>query len=209
MWEWVSIMFGWFKKRPAAAPARSSSVSHAVALRDWFKKRPEAAPARDPRYFLLYRDGRRVRAADASYLLESGSYPEALHAGGVEYRQITDEDTFCFWDELRDPLDRTVGFSFYLPDSTSFVRSSLLSDSENVTIENNEATILLRECAQPSMECVQGFYSEMYQSVVDPRDCLLLMFDWSENCEAFDLHIGPLGQRAVACLPSSSGADEL
>jgi hypothetical protein len=137
-------------------------------------------------YFILYREGRRLLAADAS-CVAGDDYPQRLVKSGVEYRRIDDEDTWMLWDELRDPEDRTVGFSFVLPESPSFCGSSFITDSENLSLSRFEAEVLLSPCERPRWECVQGFGCEIYQSVADPRECVLLMWNYSENSMGFDL----------------------
>jgi len=146
----------------------------------------------DSRYFLLFRDKRRVRATEATHLI-SGDFPFALTLGGREYRVVANQDTFIFWNDLLDPLGRTVGYRFLAPDMPTLTASSLVSDSDNVVVENcvcDEVTILLQECDDPREECVQGFTSEVYQSTSDPLDCVLLMYDWPENPIGFDLATG-------------------
>jgi hypothetical protein len=141
-----------------------------------------------------------VCAADATYLLSSGSYPTAMNVDGRRYVRVDSEDTFFFWDELHDKSNRTVGYSFVLPKSPIFTNATLWTESDNVKIENDEVRLLLHECAEPIWECVQGFGSELFQSEADPLDCLLLMFDWSQNDVAFCLHSGPGEGRALPIL---------
>jgi len=53
--------------------------------------------------------------------------------------------------------------------------------------------ILLAPCLNPTVEVVRGFGSQVYVNALDPRDCLLLMYHWSENEIAFPLY--PLTRR--------------
>jgi len=139
------------------------------------------------KYLVLYRDGRRVRAADATSILEDGEFPRSIRRADGEYCRIDNQETFFFWDELRDAFDRTVGYEFLLADNEDFAASRLLTESDNVANNGSEVRILLQDCPAPNYECIQGFGSEVYQNITDPRDCMLLMFDWSQNPFAFDL----------------------
>lgn len=112
---------------------------------------------------------------------------ERLSVNGTEYLQLRDEDTFIFWDELRNSAGLTVGYWFLVPESPTFRRSSLLRNSDNVLVEGEEVEILLEPCGEPEWECVQGFGSEVYVNKDNETDCILYMFDWSENPVAFAL----------------------
>jgi hypothetical protein len=148
-------------------------------------------------YLLLFLDRGRVCAADATDLLQAGEFPDSLQAGVHRYQRVTDEDTFVFWDELRDQSDRTVGYTFCLPESKSFRDAWLFTEAVNATREDAEVEIFLQECTDPVRECVQGFGSELYRNPAESRDCLFLMFDWSENPKAFDFQNGPEGESVV------------
>jgi hypothetical protein len=152
----------------------------------------------DARYILLYRDGRRLRAADATHLLDTGEFPQNLRVGECQYRRLDNEDTFIFWDEFRDASGRTVGYSFLLPESPTFANASLWRDTENAVVEGDEVRLLLEQCSEPVWECVQGFGSEFYQSTAHPTDCMLLMSDFTENPAAFEFSDGPNRQRVIA-----------
>ncbi len=130
---------------------------------------------------------------DASKFMRSGNFPGALKVRNYEYRVVEDEDTFIFWDELRDPSNRTVGFTFLLPDSATLANSYLLTESKNATFEGEEVRVLLRACEMPTYECVQSFHSEVYRSISDPRECLMVLWDYSNNPIAFELHDGLQG----------------
>lgn len=74
-------------------------------------------------YFLLFRDGRKVRAAEASHLV-ADDFALAVSLRGREYRRI--KDPFIFWNEFRDPSGRTVGYTFLSPPGPSLTNRSAL-----------------------------------------------------------------------------------
>jgi hypothetical protein len=129
-------------------------------------------------YYLLFRCDGAVKAADASVLV-GNQFPRALTIDHREYRMISGEDTFFFWDELIDADNRTVGFSFLLPSSPTLRRSRLLSDSTNTSMDGDEVRIDLSARVPHQWDCVQGFGSEVYQAVDDAADCAILMVNWS------------------------------
>jgi hypothetical protein len=153
----------------------------------WFKKKIRSDPYTPHRHFLLYRNGRRVAAADATHLHSDRDYARTLSLEGRRYLRVDDEDTFIFWDELQDASGRTIGYTFLLPESKVFQNARLWNECENVTLEHNEIRVLLRECTAPIWECVQGFGSELYQNESDPQDCILLFHDFSKKPIAFEL----------------------
>jgi hypothetical protein len=144
------------------------------------------------RYYLLYRQEGEVRAAER-ILADAFRWPERIEVEGVMYHSLG-ESTFFFWDELRDAEGATVGYTFLLEESPTFRASHFISDSSNVlTLDDDdcmpqEIRILLEPCPEPEWESVQGFGSDVYVSALDPKDCVLLMFDWSENRKAFTMH---------------------
>jgi hypothetical protein len=153
----------------------------------WLKKKMRFDSSRPHRHFLLYRNGCRVEASDATHLDSDREYAMALLFEGRRYLRVDHEDTFVFWDELRDASGRTIGYTFEPSDSKVFANARLWTESENVTFEYGEFRVLLYECTTPIWECVQGFGSELYQNESDPQDCILLFYDFSKNAIAFDL----------------------
>lgn len=139
-------------------------------------------------YYILLRDEGRVIAAVVPPQLPDEDYPQGLYIRGLKYLPLCDEETFFFWDELHDRDGATVGYTFFLPDSPTFQRSSFIQDSRNVRLDGEEVTIFLQTYDSPVWECVQGFGSQIYAREDDPRDCVLYMFDWSGNRIAFPLH---------------------
>lgn len=137
-------------------------------------------------YYVLFRCGGAVKAADATSSVGS-HFPEALAVCDREYRMISGEDTFFFWDELTDGDDRTVGFIFFLPTSLTLRRSRLLTDSTNTSVSGDEVRIDLSPGVPHQWDCVQGFGSEVYQSADDPADCAILMMNWSGRPAGFEV----------------------
>ena len=142
---------------------------------------------RIPRYFILFRKEHNVVAAEAPPPT-SDDWPASLSIQGTEYLPLCGEDTFFFWDELRDSAGATVGYTFMPPESPTFRACSLLRHSDNVCMDGEEVKILLELCSNPKWECVQGFGSEVYANKDDKTDCVLYIFDWSENRVAFPLY---------------------
>ncbi len=152
----------------------------------WFLREPRQSSPRSPSvYYILFRDSGRVVAAPGP--IPIGDLPSSLLIRGVEYLPLLEENTFFFWDELRDRDGATVGYSFVPPESPTFRDSYLIRDSENVTRDGDEIRILLSSCDQPEWECVQGFGSQIYACETDRRDCVIYMLDWSQNQIAFPL----------------------
>ncbi|MFI5460499.1 MAG: hypothetical protein ACHRXM_34220 [Isosphaerales bacterium] len=145
-------------------------------------------------YFVLFRASGAVRAADATEFSVSciGYDPEIIRVDDCEF-QILKEDDFIFWDDLWNERGQTIGYYFWLPESPTFRASDFINRSENVRVDHDEATILLAPCPNPITEVVQGFCSQVYVNTLDPRDSLLLMYNWSQNEIAFPLH--PLTRR--------------
>ena len=138
----------------------------------------EAARTVPHRYFLLYRDGPRVRAADGTILMEGPSLPARISLAGRDYGRASNDEIPWFWDELRDGRGATVGFE--LPAAADDpLLAPLYDGARNVEIA--------KECEHPQWECVQGFCCAVYSSESLEPGALLLMLDFSENRIAFDL----------------------
>lgn len=140
----------------------------------------------ESRHFILYHRNGHTVAAEAP-LNNAEQWPVSLSLSGAEYISLKDGDTFFFWDELRDAASSTVGYTFLLPESSTFRNSALIRKSDNVVIDGEEVKILLEQCDEPVCECVQGFGSEVYVNKNDQTDCIIYMHDWSENPIAFSL----------------------
>ena len=74
-----------------------------------------------------------------------------------------------------------------MPENRIFAQSLLITNSRNVTIEDGFVNIMLQYCNEPTWECVQGFGSELYKCISDPKEWLLLMYNFSGNSIAFAL----------------------
>ena len=138
------------------------------------------------RYFILFRMGGKIVAAEAPFQ-NTEEWPASLSLNGAKYFPLSDGDTFFFWDELRNEDGSTVGYTFLLPESPIFKCSSFVRTSNNVVLDGEEAFVLLQPCEEPAWECVQGFGSEVYCNKKDATDCILYMEDFSENAIAFPL----------------------
>jgi hypothetical protein len=144
---------------------------------------------RSHRYFLLYRDGPRVRADDGSHLMQDGGFPGSFPRAGRTYQRASEDDLRWFWDELHDERGATVGFALPAPEREPLLRP-LIDDAVNVAIVAGDAWVVLGEGGRPVWECVQAFNCVVYRSVSGPPEALLLMLDYSENRLAFGL--GPV-----------------
>ena len=149
------------------------------------------------KYFILIREKGQIVAMDGPP--GDVDWPKSLCLRGVQYVPLQGEDTFFFWDELRDQEGATVGYTIILPKSPSFRESYFIRNSHNVTIDGYEdATVLLQPCDRPTFVCVQGFGAEVFVREDDHRDCVIYMFDWSQNRMAFPLR--PLVLRIQECV---------
>ncbi|MFO0950021.1 MAG: hypothetical protein U0835_02495 [Isosphaeraceae bacterium] len=138
-----------------------------------------------PEYLLLFRDGRRIRAADVSALLK-GDLTTILFENRV-YR-LQPNDDLDFWDEWRDGSGRTIGFQFSNPRTPGFLRSNFRNDSENVTVDpSGDVTVMLVEYDDPRWECVQGFPAILFEILSAPWDCLVVIHHYSQNPLAFEV----------------------
>ncbi len=138
-------------------------------------------------YYVLFNSDGFVRAADASGFVGT-TFPWSLAIGNDVYAMVCDEDTFFFWDEFIDEAGRTTGFQFFLPDGPALGRSRLVRDSKNVClVDEVEVNIDLCKGAPHRWDCVQGFSSEVYQSLGDPLNCAILMFNWTRRCPAIPI----------------------
>jgi hypothetical protein len=137
-------------------------------------------------HYVLFRCDGAVKVADATSLI-GNHFPRVLMVAHREYRIISSEDTFFFWDELIDGDDRTVGFMFLLPCSPTLRSSRLLSDSTNTSVDGAEVRIDLCPGVSQQWDCVQGFGSKVYQAADDPADCAILMMNWSGRSAGFEV----------------------
>jgi hypothetical protein len=146
------------------------------------------------RFYLFYREAGRVCVCDATLLIESayGGYPIALIVGDREYPAVSEDESFFFWNEFVNAAGDTIGYEINCPPQV-LRESYLLGGTENVELTEFEARVLLVDDPQATWNCLQGFGTVVYRSNADPRDCLLLMFDWSANRIGYDLGDGPPG----------------
>lgn len=101
-----------------------------------------------------------------------------------------------FWNEYRDEHGRTIGYEFQADGCRTFLQSSLVTGSANVTLDGAEVAIMLGNGSDEVLwECVQGFDSEVYRDLSCESDCLLLVFNWSRNAIGFELESIPGGAR--------------
>ena len=135
--------------------------------------------------YLLFSHKGDAKAADARGLSGTG-FPRTIFIGDREYRIVSGEETFIFWEELVDDQNQVVGFWFILPDSPTFRSSRLIQASANAIVKHDEVCIDLCPGVQQQWgECIQAFGSEVYQAVDDPKDCAILMLKWSERTPGF------------------------
>ncbi|QEG37780.1 hypothetical protein [Bythopirellula goksoeyrii] len=140
------------------------------------------------RYFILRHEFGNVVAIEAPTSITE-KLPPSVSMNGNEYLPLRDGDTFFFWDELCNKSGATVGYTFLLPESDTFANSSFIRNSNNVKLDGSEVIVLLEPCSEPVWECVQGFHSEIYCNSTDKTDCLICMYDWSQNPLAFPLRV--------------------
>lgn len=96
-----------------------------------------------PEYLLLFRDGRRIRAADVS--MEMRGEPSVILFNHRVYH-LQPNDDLDFWNEWREESGRTIGFQFINPRTPGFLRSSFRNDSENLTVdESGDVSLMLVE----------------------------------------------------------------
>lgn len=160
-------------------------------IRNWLRKLAKPEPRTEPtpsRYYLLFQLHGNVCALDATHLMTSRDYPTAIRFQEREFVLCHHEGNTVFWDDVRDDTQRTVGYVFHPSDNQEFIQARLWTDSENALIDSiGEVTCLLKPCKDYVIGCDQGFGGILYQEATEPRECVWLMLDWSENPIAFQL----------------------